>query len=326
MISGLHIFGEYVLSDIVNPSKNLSNNEALILRAELDKERSKNEELQKEYEKLEVKFELSKKMLYKKDLLITQLEKLSGVGQYVPEIIHKLKNPLMGISGYAELAEIADSKEDMLIQLEKIHPQINKLSTLLGQFRSMISYSPSEMDKVNLTLNITEALQILELFKPKIFEIESNFSETDLFANADPDQLHQVHYNIPKIIFKNLPHDQNRIIEISIRNMSKKECIRMSSDNELVFLSEKRQKKMLSKFENFILIQYTSDQLEISKENLRIILNENFEASTVEPASVLLCFKIALDIIKRHYGNLIIINKDEKSTFNLIIPAYKFEE
>ena len=265
-------------------------------------------------------------MLYKKDLLITQLEKLSGVGQYVPEIIHKLKNPLMGISGYAELAEISNSKEEMLAQLEKIHPQINKLSTLLGQFRSMVSYSPSEMQKIDLTLNITEALQILELFKPKIFEIKSNFSDTDLFAHADPDQLLQVHYNIPKIIFKNLPHDQNRIIEISIRKISKKECMQMSTDNDLVFLSEKRQKKMLTKFNSYILIQYTSDLLEISKDNLKMILDENFEASSIEPASILLSFKIALDIIKRHYGNLIIINTNENTTFNLIIPAYQSDE
>lgn len=314
------------MSDIVNPSKKLSDNEIRIFQAEIEKERKKNDELQKEYEKLEVKFELSKKMLYKKDLLITQLEKLSGVGQYVPEIIHKLKNPLMGISGYAELAEIADSKEEMLAQLEKIHPQINKLSTLLGQFRSMVSHRPSEMEKVDLTLNITEALQILELFKPKIFEIQSNFSDTDLYANADPDQLHQVHFNIPKIIFKNLPHDQNRTIEISIKKMSKKECIKMSSDNEFVFLSEKRQKKMLGKFDSFILIQYTSDMLKISKEDLINILDEKFETSTIEPASILLSFKIALDIIKRHYGNLIIINDNGKTIFNLIIPAYQSEE
>jgi C4-dicarboxylate-specific signal transduction histidine kinase len=311
---------------MLSPSKKLSDNEIRILQAEIEKERKKNEELQKEYEKLEVKFELSKKMLYKKDLLIIQLEKLSGVGQYVPEIIHKLKNPLMGISGYAELAEIADSKEEMLAQLEKIHPQINRLSTLLGQFRSMVSYSSSEMEKVDLTLNITEALQILELFKPKIFAIQSKFSDTDLFANADPDQLHQVHFNIPKIIFKNLPHDQNRIIEICIKKISKKECIKMSSDNGLVFLSEKRQKKMLGKFDSFILLQYASDMLKISKEDLNNILDEKFEISTIEPASILLSFKIALDIIKRHYGNLIIINENGKTTFNLIIPAYKSEE
>jgi signal transduction histidine kinase len=314
------------LPDFTDSSKKLSDNEILILQAELKEEKSKNEAIQSKLERLEVKFELSKKMLYKKDLLITQLEKLSGVGQYVPEIIHKLKNPLMGISGYAELAEISNSKEEMLAQLEKIHPQINKLSTLLGQFRSMVSYSPSEMQKIDLTLNITEALQILELFKPKIFEIKSNFSDTDLFAHADPDQLLQVHYNIPKIIFKNLPHDQNRIIEISIRKISKKECMQMSTDNDLVFLSEKRQKKMLTKFDSYILIQYTSDLLEISKDNLRMILDENFEASSIEPASILLSFKIALDIIKRHYGNLIIINTNENTTFNLIIPAYQSDE
>ena len=314
------------MPDFTDSSKKLSDNEILILQAELKEEKSKNEAIQSKLERLEVKFELSKKMLYKKDLLITQLEKLSGVGQYVPEIIHKLKNPLMGISGYAELAEISNSKEEMLAQLEKIHPQINKLSTLLGQFRSMVSYSPSEMQKIDLTLNITEALQILELFKPKIFEIKSNFSDTDLFAHADPDQLLQVHYNIPKIIFKNLPHDQNRIIEISIRKISKKECMQMSTDNDLVFLSEKRQKKMLTKFDSYILIQYTSDLLEISKDNLKMMLDENFEASSIEPASILLSFKIALDIIKRHYGNLIIINTNENTTFNLIIPAYQSDE
>ncbi len=314
------------MSDIVNPSKKLSDNEIRIFQAEIEKERKKNEELQKEYEKLEVKFELSKKMLYKKDILITELEKLSGVGQYVPEIIHKLKNPLMGISGYTELAEIADSKEEMLAQLEKIHPQINKLSTLLGQFRSMVSYRPGEMEKIDLILNITEALQIIELFKPKIFEIKSNFSDADLYTTADPDQLHQVHFNISKIIFKNLPHDQNRTIEISIKKMSKKECSKMSSDNKLVFLSEKRQKKMLSKFDSFILIQYASDMLKISREDLLNILDEKFETSTIEPASILLSFKIALDIIKRHYGNLIIINDNGKTVFNLIIPAYQSEE
>lgn len=311
------------MPEINNPLKKLDDNEVTIMQAEYEKQKEIIQELRKQYEILESKFELSKKMLYKKDLLITQLEKLSGVGQYVPEIIHKLKNPLMGISGYAELAEIADTREDMLVQLEKIHPQINKLSTLLGQFRSMVSYSTSDFEKVDLTLNLTEALQVLELFKPKIFEISSNFSETDLIINADPDQLHQVHYNISKIIFKNLPHDQNRIIEISIRILSKNECMRLCSENELRFLSEKRRNKMLNKFKNFVLIKYTSDLLEITPEDLQNVLAENYELTSLEPASILLSFKIALDIIKRHYGDLIIVNHDEKTSFNFVIPAYQ---
>lgn len=313
--------GENILSDLNNSSKKLTDNDVRILQSEFEKEKIKNIELQKKYDQLEAKFELSKKILLKKDILVTQLEKLSGVGQYVPEIIHKLKNPLMGISGYAELAEIADSKEDMLIQLEKIHPQINKLSTLLGQFRSMVSYSVGEFEKVDLTLNLTEALQVLELFKPKIFEIKSNFSETDLVVNADPDQLHQLHYNISKIIFKNLSHDQNRFIEITIRKISKSECVKLNSEPYLHFLSEKRWKKMLDKFNDFVLIQYVADQIEISKENLINALAEKYDRCDIEPPSVLLCFKISLDIVKRHYGNLIISSEDSKSSFDLILPV-----
>ena len=314
--------GELRLSEFNSPSKKLTDNEIHILQSEFEKEKIKNTELQKKYDQLEAKFEFSKKMLLEKDILVTQLEKLSGVGQYVPEIIHKLKNPLMGISGYAELAEIAESKEDMLIQLEKIHPQINKLSTLLGQFRSMVSYSVAESEKIDLTLNLTEALQVLELFKPKIFEIKSNFSETDLVVNADPDQLHQLHYNISKIIFKNLPHDQNRIIEITIRKITKNECVKMKLGSNLHFLSEKRWKKILDKFSAFVIIQYSADKLEISEENLINVLAEKFEKCNIEPPSILLCFKISLDIIKRHYGNLIISSVDSTSTFNLILPAY----
>lgn len=305
-----------------NSSKEFSKNNIDILKAELESHKNKNIDLQNQIKSLEAKFEFSKKMLLQKDDLITQLEKLSGVGQYVPEIIHKLKNPLMGISGYAELAEIADSKEDMLAHLEKIHPQINRLSTLLGQFRSMVSYTYNKFDKVDLTVNLTEALQVLELFKPKIFEIKSNYSETDAFVNADPDQLLQVHYNIAKVIFKSLPHDQNRLIIITTRKITKNECLKMKSESFYHLLPEKRWHKMLNKFSGFILVQYSSDSLDISDENLKSIIAENYESCTIEPDSIVLSFKIILDITKRHYGNLIVNSQNSKTAFNLILPAY----
>jgi len=310
------------LSDMDNSSKHINENEILILKAELEKEKQKIKDIQKYCKSLETKFDLSKKMLHQKDILITELEKLSGVGQYVPEIIHKLKNPLMGISGYTELAEIADSRDDMLIQLEKIHPQITRLSTLLGQFRNMVTYSPNEFIKVDMTLNVTEALQVLELFKPKIFEIKNHFSDEDVNISGDPDQLHQLHYNLAKIIFKSLPHDQNRLIEIYVRNITKKECLKMKSDIFIHALSEKRWLRMLEKFEGFNLVQYKSDMLELSGTDLKEIFVENFENTNIGPPSILLSFKIILDIVKRHYGNLIVNDQDSKTFFNLILPAY----
>jgi hypothetical protein len=309
------------LSGNESSSKRPSDDEIFILQAELEKEKQKNKDIQKYTKSLEAKFELCKKMLYQKDILITQLEKLSGVGQYVPEIIHKLKNPLMGISGYTELAEIAETREDMLLQLDKIHPQINRLSTLLGQFRSMVSYSSNEFVKVDLSVNLTEALQVMELFKPKIFEIQSDFPKTDIYATCDPDQLLQVHFNLAKIIFKNIPHDQNRIIGIDLRKITKEECLNMTGDAYIHSLSSNRWIKLMNKFNEFSLIRYQSDLLDISGDKIRDILSEDYNSDTVEPASLLVSFKIILDIVRRHSGNFILHSQDSNTFFNIILPV-----
>ena len=92
------------------------------LQGDIKKLKNALAEKQKSCLQLEKKYNALKLLVKRKDNMALRLENLSGVGLYVPEIIHKLKNPLMGISGYSELAELAETKEEMLAQIAKIQP------------------------------------------------------------------------------------------------------------------------------------------------------------------------------------------------------------
>lgn len=270
-------------------------------------------------ETMESKYQKAKEIILKKDSLIIRLENLSAVGQFIPEIIHKLKNPLMGISGYAELAELANTKEAMLVQIEKIQPQVSKISTLLGQFRSMISSEASEIKKFDLNLNLTETLMILDLIKPKIFELKSSYDKNVLSVLADPIQIQQIHLNIAKIIFKNIAHDQNRLIETTTQAVSVEHWPTLGFSGLIQCQNELQWNTFLKNKLGLAIIQYQCDLLNISNDDIRLIFAEKYQNCSID-SSKFICFQIIFDIVKRHQGNFFIMSSNGKTTFYLALP------
>jgi len=271
-----------------------------------------------ELKKLEARCDKLKQMLQKKDSLCSRLEKLSAAGQFYPEIVHKFKNSLMGISGYAELAEMAQTKEEMLLQINKIPPLVSAVSNLLGQFRTMIHPDDDDYRKFDLNTNITETMLILEIIKPKIFELNTIYSKSDLFILGDAHQIQQIHLNVAKIFFKLMAHDQNRSIETETQRMDLKDWSERGFSGLLQCQSAKSWLKRLQSTKQLALISYRSAAIDISQENL-IGLFENNQKCALDHTTQI-SFLIIMDIVKRHNGNFLVKTDTDTNTFYLALP------
>lgn len=271
-----------------------------------------------ELKKLEARCEKLKRMVQKKDSLCSRLEKISAAGQFYPEIVHKLKNSLMGISGYAELAGLAQSRDDILLQINKIPPLVSNISNLLGQFRTMIHPDEDSYRKFDLNTNITETMMILDLIKPKIFDLSTTYSKSDLFIVGDAQQIQQVHLNVAKIFFKSIPHDQNLLIETETQRID----INDWSDrgfNDLVQCQPAGSwLKRLQNTNQLAIISYRSAAIEISQETI-LDLFENNQKSILDHTTQI-SFLIIVDIVTRHNGNFLVASENNATTFYLALP------
>ena len=292
------------------------------LQSDIKKLKNALSEKQKSCLQLEKKYNALKLLVKRKDNMALRLENLSGVGLYVPEIIHKLKNPLMGISGYSELAELAETKEEMLAQIAKIQPQVQKLSNLLGQIRSMISHESGDSIAFEMNNNLTESLQILEIFKPKIFNLEVHFSDQQLSVYGDPFQINQIHLCVAKIFFKTIKHDQNRLIKIttthSLINQLEKKGLKKFLQTQTSSYWDKI-KKISS---DFVIVSYQSNVIDIAEKELSYILSDLHEPGNIDK-QVQLSFEIIKDIARRHRGNFLSTSDDDYTAFYLMLPKVK---
>lgn len=271
-----------------------------------------------ELKKLEARCDKLKQMLQKKDSLCSRLEKLSAAGQFYPEIVHKLKNSLMGISGYAELAEMAQTKEEMLLQINKIPPLVSNISNLLGQFRTMIHPDEDTYRKFDLNTNITETMMILELIKPKIFELNTMYSKSDLFILGDAQQIQQIHFNVAKIFFKSMAHDQNRLIETETQRIEIKDWSARGFGDFPQCQPAKSWLKRLQNTKQLALISYRSAAIAMSQETLLGLFENNHKCTLDHTTQI--SFLIIMDIVKRHNGNFLVTTDNTATTFYLALP------
>lgn len=130
---------------------------------------------------------------------IIQSERLAALGQFVAEVSHEIKNPLMMIGGFARQLATETDNEKSLSKLDIIVTEVARLETLLNDFREL--YSPKSLDMQELDVN-SLVKEVYDLIRDdcnaKHIHVAFNPAPGDIPVTGDRARLKQVLLNLTK--------------------------------------------------------------------------------------------------------------------------------
>jgi len=130
---------------------------------------------------------------------ILRSERLAALGQFVAEITHEIKNPLMMIGGFARQLTRKTKDDQTLSKLNIITEEVRRLEELLKELREY--YLPrtlnlEEMDVFGVLQEVYDLVK--EDCKRKKIKIDFKIPEKSLLIKGDKDKLKQVFLNLVK--------------------------------------------------------------------------------------------------------------------------------
>lgn len=130
---------------------------------------------------------------------IAKAERLAAVGQFVAEITHEIKNPLMMIGGFANQLLRQSLDEKTLSKLSIIADEVSRLEGLLKELRQFYHPGALKVEKIDMNALLGEVLSLIK-HDCKRKNIRSEFAEETepLFIAGDRDKLKQVFLNLAK--------------------------------------------------------------------------------------------------------------------------------
>lgn len=126
---------------------------------------------------------------------VQQSEKLAAVGQLASGLAHEIGTPLNIIAGRAEYMLRKTEKDD--INLERIIHQIERITGIVSRLLDFTRPKSLEIRSVNLKGIVENTLAFFEhQLNEKKIVVSIEFPDTLPDIQADPDQIHQVLFNI----------------------------------------------------------------------------------------------------------------------------------
>jgi two-component system sensor histidine kinase PilS (NtrC family) len=126
-------------------------------------------------------------------------ERLAAIGSLSASIAHEVRNPLAAISGSIQVlgrrtpALANDPEAERLMQI--VLRETDRLNTLITNFLQYARPAPRRVSEVLLASAVDEILRMFESVRPAGVTIASRL-EPGLGLRADPEQLHQVLWNL----------------------------------------------------------------------------------------------------------------------------------
>jgi two-component system, LuxR family, sensor kinase FixL len=130
---------------------------------------------------------------------IIQTERLAALGQFVAEISHEIKNPLMMIGGFAR--QLANETDDdrARSKLDIIVSEVSRLENLLNEFRDLYSPKSLEMQELDINSLVREVYDFVrDDCSMKHIHVEFNPDPGQLMVTGDRAKLKQVLLNLTK--------------------------------------------------------------------------------------------------------------------------------
>lgn len=130
---------------------------------------------------------------------ILKAQRLSTLGQFVAEITHEIKNPLMMIGGFShQLIQTADDPQT-LKKLHIIVKEVARLESLLKELGEFYHSKPLSLEKLDINALLRDVcLLVKDGCSKKDIHIGHQAADRPLFVMGDKAKLEQVFLNLVK--------------------------------------------------------------------------------------------------------------------------------
>ena len=145
---------------------------------------------------------------------ILRSERLAALGQFVAEITHEIKNPLMMIGGFARQL-IQKTKDDQTgSKLNIIADEVKRLEELLNELREYYTSRALNYEEVDIGGLLKEIYDLVKRdCERKGIEVDFKKQREPLSVKGDKDKLKQVFLNLAKNAIEAMEHGGKLVME-----------------------------------------------------------------------------------------------------------------
>jgi PAS domain S-box-containing protein len=223
---------------------------------------------------------------------VKESQRLAQLGKLVSDMAHEVNNPLMVISGRAQISLMEDPKSEVIRDsLGIIMDQCYRAKSIIERLLLFSKPSKKELKETDMNKAISFAVQILEhQLELKDVKIEMALDPALPLALADEKQMHEIFVNLMRNSADAMPHGGNITIMTSLKGGN-------------------------------IWIDFKDTGSGISEEYLEKIFDPFF---TTKDHGTGLGLSVCYGIMKAHGGEMKITSKlGESTTVTLILPVNK---
>ncbi len=147
---------------------------------------------------------------------LNQVQKMEAIGTLAGGIAHDFNNLLQAILGYTDMARIkAEGMQGIRANLDEVLKAGDRAKELVQQILSFSRQSGVEIQSVEITPIIKEALKLLRSSMPANIEIRKNINAKSYLIEADPSQIHQIIMNLCANAYHAMK-EEGGILEVSL--------------------------------------------------------------------------------------------------------------
>jgi len=130
--------------------------------------------------------------------MLVQSEKLASLGKLVSDMAHEVNNPLMIISGRAQLSEMdAGENGELKENLRIIMDQCQRAKHIIQRLLAFSKPSLGESKKINMNDSINFIIHMVEhQFSLRNVRVERDYAKDLPLAEVDDKQMHEVFINL----------------------------------------------------------------------------------------------------------------------------------
>jgi len=178
--------------------------------------------------------------------MLIQSEKMASLGKLVSEISHEINNPLMIISGNAQLSLISEKLSvETKNTLELIMKECQRAKDIIRRVLRFAKPSKGEAKDVDMCQSVEAVVGIVEKqFKLAGVEIERKYLKSPPLVSVDEQQLQEVIMNLLNNAKEAMPNGGNITITASLEN----DQMRMDFKDNGPGMSEEVKRNILEPF------------------------------------------------------------------------------
>ena len=238
-------------------------------------------------------------------------QKMEAVGVLAGGVAHDFNNLLQGISGYTQLLLMDKAAGDPdLPKLKAIEKSVARAARLVRQLLLYSRKDVTERRFINLSLEISQIVSIMERTLPKMIDIELNRCNRLWTVNADPAQIEQAILNLGINAADAMPDGGRLIIETQ----------------NVVMMENHAQRHVGAPAGNYVLLTVSDTGCGMDKKTLDHIFEPFFSTKGVGKGTGLGLASV-YGIVKGHGGYVYCESGVGKgTTFKIYLPATDHQE